>query len=270
MQHLRGRNASAFPDSKVTVVDELSVETVLVLAPHPDDEVIGPGGSLCHYIDNGSSVTVLYLTDGGASGANRQQLVDTRRREAESVGREFGIRQVFWNQRDTRLTSDRETVGQLAELIEQIQPTVIFLPHYFDHHFDHFATNQILADTLKQLPNLAAEIVGYEVWDNVWLPNYVVNVSKQFSRKCDLMNRYQTPLEAMDFIKLMECRATVHYMLHVSHGLKHGQTGFAEAFCRFDIATYCQLFADYLRCLKGNPRVATGNSQAPSIPSEAI
>ena len=70
-------------------------------------------------------------------------------------------------------------------------------------------------------------ICGYEVWDTVVMPNYVVNITEQFARKCELMQIYELPMQAMDFVKLIECRATVNYMLHVNQALKQGQTGYS-------------------------------------------
>ena len=50
------------PSALLTIVSA----PVLILSPHPDDEAIGMGGTLCKHLDNGSDVTVLYLTDGDA------------------------------------------------------------------------------------------------------------------------------------------------------------------------------------------------------------
>src|SRR5690606_1979545 len=62
---------------------------VLVVAPHPDDESLGPGGTLALHVDAGHAVHALFLTSGvhGAPGgaADPQAYVDTRRAEAEAA-----------------------------------------------------------------------------------------------------------------------------------------------------------------------------------------
>lgn len=248
--HLRRRKVVAFPNAKTTVVDNLPSEKVLVLAPHPDDEVIGLGGCLCQYAKNESEITVVYLTDGGANRPDRQLLVETRRREAESVGSSLGAKQEFWNEPDTQLTSNPETIDRMKATVEQIKPDVIFLPHFFDTHLDHFATNQILMDTLALLPEMRFDIAGYEIWHNIPVPNYVVDVRAEFDQKQELMEFYKTPLKSMDFIKLFGCRATVHYMLFVDHSLKQNEQGYAEAFLRFDGLEYRRQFEDFVDGLR--------------------
>jgi len=250
LRFLEARSFAAFPKRNVTVVSQVPRGRVLILSPHPDDEAIGLGGTLCMHVDNGSEVTVLYLTDGGGLDEPREPMIETRRAEARSLGARLGLRQVFWENVDTRLTNDPATVGRLVALLREIAPEHIYAPSIFDHHYDHFATNQVLVDALGQLPQLRPPVAGYEVWDNVPFANYVVDVSEHAEAKDAALAHYATPLSYTDFTRLCRNRNSVHYTLHVDSRIERAGRGFAEAFLRYDAELYCELFRGYVAALR--------------------
>lgn len=253
LKFLRAQGGPAFPRRNVEVVARVPRARVLVLAPHPDDEAIGLGGTLALHLANGSQVCVAYLTDGGGPDETRRaELVRVRRAEAEALGRDAGVRQVFFDRRDTRLTNDGPTVRLLVELLRELAPEVVYAPSLFDHHYDHFTTNQVLADALAEHPGLEATVAGYEVWDNIPFPNWLVDVSATIDRKDELLAHYATPHRYTDFTKLCRQRASVYYTLYVNSAIEHADKGFAEAFLRFDAAAFRRLQAGYVAALRAD------------------
>jgi len=246
------RGFAAFPKRNVESVEQVPRGRVLVLAPHPDDEAIGMGGTLLQHLDNGSQVTVLYLTDGGGLEEPREAMRARRRAEAEAVGAATGVRQVFWTNEDTRLTNDASTVDAMVALLRELEPEHVYAPSIFDHHYDHFSTNQILADALRRLGSLDLTVAGYEVWDDVPFPNWIVDVSRVVARKDALLAHYATPLEYTDFSRLCRARTSVHFALYVSSARERADRGYAEAFLRFDPDTYCRMLADWVGALRGD------------------
>jgi LmbE family N-acetylglucosaminyl deacetylase len=240
----------AFPARNMTVTAAVPATPVLVLAPHPDDEIIGMGGTLRLHLANGSPVTILYLTDGAGLGHGRDARIRRRRAEAEAVGHACGVEQLFWDTPDTELTNDGKTVDALIDVLGAVRPGCVYLPSLFDRHYDHLSTNALLADALRRSPGADVTVLGYEVWDNVPFQNYVVDVSRHMEEKRALMRLYRTPLEVTDFVRLCECRGATHYMLYVDSGLERGGDGYAEAFCRLDAATYVQVFDGYVGALR--------------------
>jgi len=250
LKYFRGKGGPVFAKRNIYVADTLPVGPVLVLSPHPDDEAIGMGGTLSRYLAKGSNVTVLYMTDGGGIGDSRSELIVTRRQEAQAVGRTCGIHQIFWDREDTRLAKNFQTVTDMVKVVRNIRPSAVYLPAFSDHHFDHFAANQIFVDALKELSPMSITVFGYEVWDNIPYPNYIIDISEYFERKREILQHYSTPLQATDFIKLVKYRGAVHYMLHIDSRLAEARNGYAEVFCRFDSETYQRLFTDYVQLLK--------------------
>ena len=69
----------------------MSREQVLVIAPHPDDETLGCGGSIALHDDRGDNVAVLWLTSGeaGIPEVGITEAAATRRRKAEPPWRNW-------------------------------------------------------------------------------------------------------------------------------------------------------------------------------------
>ncbi len=252
LDFLRQPKNPIFPRRPMLVARSVPKARVLVLAPHPDDEAIGMGGTLTLHAENGSSVCVLYLTDGGGVGRERERLIAVRHEEARAVGSDLGLRQIFWENRDTELTNDGPTVDALVKVLEDLRPEIVYAPSIFDTHYDHFATNGVLAGALEKSPSLDVSVAGYEVWDTIPFANYVVDVSGVQARKEALLARYATPHETTDFTGLCRRRASVHYTLHVDSERAAAERGYAEAFLRFDRDGWRELFGDWVRVLRSH------------------
>ena len=76
---------------------------ILVLAPHPDDDIIGCGGSIARVTAQGHEVIILYFTSGesGSLEVDPPQLARSREDEARLAGHLLGVREfLFWRQPD--------------------------------------------------------------------------------------------------------------------------------------------------------------------------
>ncbi len=256
---------SPFPPRNKLVERQVSPANLLVLAPHPDDEAIGLGGLLASHLEAGSRVTVLYLTDGRGPRLSDTSLVEVRRNEARSLGEKYGFEQVFWDVPDTRLRADPEQVGSLAGLLDRLAPNQVFLPSFFDHQYDHFAANELLAGALRQLPGAVPAVLGYEVWDNIPLPNYFFDISDSFERKAEMLSHYRVPNKVTDFIELCRHRAALHYLLYVS-SVRRSPEGYAEAFFRTDAVHFVSLLEAYRDLLRKHRSPLVRNGPESGVP----
>lgn len=240
-----------FPPRNLTLVSAVPAGTILVLAPHPDDEIIGPGGTLLLHLENQDPVTVLYLTDGRGGIASDTSLVNIRRQEARTIGEKYGFKQIFWDIPDTTLKSNSETVRKLRQVLSDILPDFIYLPSFFDRQHDHFAANNLLAGALTDYNHSVAAIFGYEIWDNISYPNYIVDISNHFEKKAEMMQHYETPMQTTDFAALFRHRNALHYSLFVTSAYREPE-GYAEAFYRLDTSQFLKLFKNYRDTLQKN------------------
>jgi LmbE family N-acetylglucosaminyl deacetylase len=158
---------------------------VLIVAPHIDDEVIGPGGTLALHKDAGSSIGVVYVSDsaGGAAQTGSASQTAVRKQEAEACSQLMGFEVVgFLDFPDGNLSRHEESIAsRCKEIIANWKPTQIICPFLTDHHRDHEATASAVALAIRQ-SDWEGEVWGFEVWSTIW-PNVVVDISSVVEKK---------------------------------------------------------------------------------------
>jgi LmbE family N-acetylglucosaminyl deacetylase len=169
-------------DKPPTEITDFNVPSVVVLAPHMDDEVIGCGGAVRHHVLAGAVVTVVFMTDGtrgrrdlherptldaDARARSEAALAEQRRGESSRAAELLGIQElVFLGARDSELDVEPQIVGALLEVFERTVPDLIYVPSMFDLHVDHWATNRVLDRCLEVGFPKSAHVTlrEYEVW----------------------------------------------------------------------------------------------------------
>src|SRR4051794_8637244 len=106
---------------------------ILVVAPHPDDEAIGCGGSICLHAGRGDRVATVFLTSGelGLKHLAREEAWRVREHEAEAAAAVLGISALSFLRLPDWGLSDRvnETAAELRPILDREQSSVIYLPH---------------------------------------------------------------------------------------------------------------------------------------------
>lgn len=184
----------------------------LVFAPHPDDEIVGCGGTLLRLIDAGAQVVSVQATDGSDSAALRDAPEEVRRtvriEEARAVAEAAGINEtVFWRADNRAFRMTDALAGQAAELLIRHRPRLIFTPFLADIHPDHLTLNRILARAIERAGAVleGSLVLGYEVW-SLAPAGLVCDVTDVRARQEELLWRYATAMKVDDFIELCERR----------------------------------------------------------------
>jgi LmbE family N-acetylglucosaminyl deacetylase len=156
--------------------------SLVVIAPHPDDETLGCGGLIGQYCDRGHRIKVVYVSDGGASDREipRRQLAAIRREEAIAAMRVLGLASdalVFINAPDgelDRLPIDerRRCVDELARAISEARADHVFTPCAADGSSEHTAVFALLNDALATVAP-RPHVLQYPVW-SWWNPRFLL------------------------------------------------------------------------------------------------
>ena len=148
---------------------------VVVISPHPDDDVIGCGGTLARLAARGARINVIYVTDGSASHVRSRRfppaiLRDLREGEARDALRLLGIRRAphFLRAPDGRLAelaaAERHAlIHGLACVLQRYRPQLLFVPWQRDPHADHIATAALVEAALSGSLRRPA-VYAYGVW----------------------------------------------------------------------------------------------------------
>lgn len=182
-------------------------QRVLVLAPHPDDETIGCGGTIARWAAQGADIEVVVLTDGEATvggqpsalGGQRSVAATAaaRRSEAALAAGLLGAGTVVTpGLPDGRLSTELAALGDVLDAaLERHRPEVVLLPWPVDGHPDHRAVNRALA---TQPVRSGCELYGYEVHTPILRPDRVVDIEAALATKGAALTAHRTAAQAFD------------------------------------------------------------------------
>jgi LmbE family N-acetylglucosaminyl deacetylase len=130
---------------------------VLVLAAHPDDEVIGAGGLMTHHAQMGHEIVVVHATDGAQGDPGKREagdIRDVRRAEGIEALRRLGIAPArHWDLPDGQLPEHLdELTRRVAEVMQEVQPKTLYSFQAGEAHRDHRAVAKATADAAHALP----------------------------------------------------------------------------------------------------------------------
>jgi LmbE family N-acetylglucosaminyl deacetylase len=189
--------------------------SILILAAHPDDEVLGCGGTIAKFADSGAIVHAAFLADGVFSRigdqAVQQAELNDRRKAAKSACNILGVKSVSFgdfpdNRMDTiPLLDITQAVGIL---IAQHQPEMVFTHHAGDVNIDHRRLHEavVIACRPQQGHHPVRTVLSFEVpssteWQftgsaPAFTPNWFVNISATLDRKLAALEAYAAELRA--------------------------------------------------------------------------
>jgi N-acetylglucosamine malate deacetylase 1 len=173
---------------------------VLVLAPHPDDETIGCGGTVARWARLGADIEVVVLTDGEATMAGHRDPAATaaaRRSEVTLAAGMLGAGTVVpLGLPDGRLIRSLPTLTtSLGTALVRHQPDVVLLPWPLDGHPDHRAVTLALAAVA---PRADCELYGYEVHTPILRPDRIFDVASTLATKRAALDLHRTAARAFE------------------------------------------------------------------------
>lgn len=166
-------------------------EIVVVVAPHPDDETVGAGGTLALHALAGATVKIVVVTDGGesqAGGLTHDEMVTRRKGELATAVKKLGVHEATYlgfpeRQADTSLLRTK-----LSELLSAA--TVIYAPSCVDFHPDHLDVARTVADSVREGQIVRVYEVGVPL--TPLLVNRVVDIGPVIQRKAAALACFDT------------------------------------------------------------------------------
>lgn len=173
------------------------MKKILVFAPHPDDEILGVGGTIAKNIAEGNDVYVCIITKGQPPLFSDEKLNQLNQDDAKKCHRFLGIKKSYFLDFPA---ADLESVkrfalnGCILEVIREVEPDEVYIPHIGDMQKDH----QIVVDACmvalrpKYFPQvkriLAYETMSETDWNlpnvsNAFIPNVFVNITETLEIK---------------------------------------------------------------------------------------
>lgn len=187
---------------------------VLVVASHPDDEILGCGATMARHCNAGDEVHVAILAEGLTSRASQRNVgeceeeLSTLKKTAEQANKLLGVTSIqFFNLPDNRMDSvDLIDVVKVVEgLVASISPNIIYTHHIGDVNIDHRVTHEAVVTACRPQPGCKVEkILFFEVassteWQTMntatpFQPNWFVDVSETLDQKIKALQVYESEM----------------------------------------------------------------------------
>jgi LmbE family N-acetylglucosaminyl deacetylase len=224
----------------------MKIQRVLVVAAHPDDEVLGCGGTIARHADAGDLVRVLIVAEGATSRQSRRDRAEAKdelsslaqaAQAASSILGAVGVE--LMDLPDNRLDSiDRlNLIKQIEERIAKHKPQVVYLHHAGDVNVDHRRLHEAVVTACRPFPGqtvrqlLSFEVASSTEWQPpgsapAFHPNWFVDISSQWERKCLALEAYASEMRPWPHARSIESLEHLARWRGAQVGVEA-----AEAFC---------------------------------------
>jgi len=209
---------------------------ILIVAAHPDDEVLGCFGTVAKMIQDGHKAYTLILGEGKTSRDNLNDSIENLKEEALKANQMIGVEKVFFknfpdNRFDTVALLD--IVQAITQIKESIKPDIIFTHFKHDLNIDHRLTYEaVLTATRPMEKESVKEIYSFEILSSTewnyplsFSPNTFFDITTTIDAKVNAMNCYKSELREFPHPRSLE--GIRHNAL--THGIKVGRK-YVEAF----------------------------------------
>jgi N-acetylglucosamine malate deacetylase 1 len=213
-------------------------KSILVIAAHPDDEVLGCGGTINRHVDNGDKVNVLFMSDGVTSRNIKGTEQESRNQSAIEACSILGTQEpIFLDYPDNRMDSLAllDVVQSVETIINKKKPNVIYTHHSGDLNIDHRVTHQAVMTACRPQPNFFVnEIYSFEVLSSTewqtqdtppFVPNYFIDVTPYIDNKRKALTAYVSEMKPQPHSRSIENVLRLNAVRGNSVGLEY-----AEAF----------------------------------------
>jgi LmbE family N-acetylglucosaminyl deacetylase len=207
-----------------------------VIAPHPDDETLGAGGTIARFADRGVEVSVL-IVSGHLPPLYPPEAFEVTRAEAERALKVLGVHRWEFLQIPATMVHEvpvAELNGKITHFVRETNPEAVLLP-FPDRHIDHriifdasvVACRPVHADAPKVV--LAYETLSETHWnvpgiEPAFVPEFYVDTSGHMDRKREALDCYASQIDGAPSRSTDACMALARF-----RGSQNG-CQYAEAF----------------------------------------
>ncbi|NQV88012.1 MAG: PIG-L family deacetylase [Parcubacteria group bacterium] len=181
---------------------------IVCFSPHPDDELLGCGGSIIKAIEKGADVHICYMSYGetGSPKHNFEDLGKIRKNEALKVCNFIGIPTKnihFLKIPDNQIeASDFGNFTHIMKIVREVKPNIVYLPHINEQSHDHEQAHKLVMRLDMAASNNFFEfgksawwvetVLAYEVWTPMEKYQYSEDISKYLDKKIEALKMYES------------------------------------------------------------------------------
>lgn len=212
---------------------------VMVIAAHPDDEVLGCGGALLAHRDRGDQIGWVIVTSVYEKDGFTADRVASRQAEIDRVADHLGCTKTYQMGYSTMQLSSSDLpqmVPELGRVFQEFQPERVYVMNRSDAHSDHgicFRATMACSKSFRY-PFLKSILMyeclsetefGPALAENAFVPNFFIDISAQLTEKLEVMEVYESELGEHPFPRSLDNITALAHLRGATAGVKY-----AEAF----------------------------------------
>lgn len=188
-------------------------KTVVIISAHPDDETLGAGGTLLKHKFQGDDLFWIIGTKMKKSNEYSENKIFLRNQEIEKVSKIYGFKRIYQLKFETKSLDSKsltKLIPQISNIFKEIKPNIIYNLFIKDAHSDHRILSKAVFSNTKSFRHPYIEkVLMYEcisetefatqINENLFSPNYFVDISNYIDQKIEIMKIYESELEDHPF-----------------------------------------------------------------------
>jgi len=181
------------------------VKKILVIAPHPDDETLGCGGSILRHIEEGDEVHWVVVTSIDELSCFTDDRKNSRRDEILKVSLEYGFKGVHelkFNSMQLDTLEKGVVIAAMSGVFNEVKPDTVYVPFRLDAHSDHEVVHDAamactksfrypFIKTVRVYETLSETEFGMRPENTGFKPNTFIDVSSYLPKKIKIMSLYE-------------------------------------------------------------------------------
>jgi LmbE family N-acetylglucosaminyl deacetylase len=184
------------------------MKKILVIATHPDDEVLGCGATIARHVDAGDQVTIAIATRGAPDLFSDEFMARIRAelQAAQAVLKVTDVRFLDFPAPKLDTVPAHQVADAISKVIRSTECETIYLPHRGDIHADHRAVYQATLVAARPIDNLKVrQLLCYEtlsetewappIGADAFIPTVFIDISATLDRKLSAMKCYASQLK---------------------------------------------------------------------------
>ena len=187
---------------------DIDANSVIVFAPHPDDEIFGCSGAILRHLANNVPVHVVIVSDGAfhAEGDKKPKIISEREAESHKAAAILGYGEPeFWRLPDRGICYGEMLVLRIMEHIQSHAADLIYAPSLLEMHPDHRALAMSAIEAVRRSPSkpqLALYEIGVPLQPNLLLDISDLTEQKKRAMECfvsqNQQQRYDLDIAALN------------------------------------------------------------------------